>query len=221
MVKTKKRSPQRLWNMKGCSARNLGRKSKRSGGCWGKKGGTRVCRKCPSTCRCGPNCNCKHNCPGKCYLKGKKGRISRNRKQRGGDCGCGLQLGGAQQGGCGSCLGGGLTVQSGGSSSALVGNPWSISNEGNANYYSLNEYKSVDPQTSMISERDQQTHMNGGTRNKKAGGFIPQDLINLGRSMVYGAGSAYNTLNGYQPIQNPLPFKGQLPNTPSAKALGY
>ena len=144
----------------------------------------------------------------------------------GGSCGCGLQMGG-----CSSCLGGG--VQSGGginnSGTPLLGTPWTpkindwpgvAGKDGQTNYFSNNQYL-VDPQRSIISERDQQTYMLGGSRKRRAGGIIPQDLVNLGRSMVYGLGSAYNTLNGYPTPVSPLPYKDQLPNTPSAKALGY
>ena len=224
--------------MKGCSKskRNLGGKSKKQGGCWDMKkrgGGSRVCKKCGPNCRCGPNCYCMHNCPGNCYLKGK-----RSRKQRGGNCGgtCGVQPM-PQAGGCNSCLGGGVqsggSVQTGGginySGPSLYGAPWTpkisdwpgvAGKDGQTNYFSDNKYL-VDPQRSMISERDQQTYMAGGSRKRRAGGIIPQDLVNLGRSMVYGLGSAYNTLNGYQAPVSPLPYKDQLPTTPSAKALGY
>lgn len=217
---------QKLFNMKGCSKtkRNLGGKKK--GGCWDmkKRGGARrarICKKCGPNCRCGPKCNCEHNCPGNCYLKGK-----RSRKQRGGNCGCGLQMGG-----CTSCLGGGVQMGGGinNSGTPLLGTPWTpkindwpgvAGKDGQTNYFSNNQYL-VDPQRSMISERDQQTYMLGGSRKKRAGGIIPQDLVNLGRSMVYGMGSAYNTLNGYPTPVSPLPYKDQLPNTPSAKALGY
>ena len=233
---------QKLFNMKGCSKtkRNLGGKSKKQGGCWdmkkhgGARGGARVCNKCGPNCRCRPKCNCRHKCPGNCFLNGKRTRKQRGVRQVGGNCGCGLQMGGKygqQMGGCTSCLGGG--VQSGGginnSGTPLLGTPWTpkindwpgvAGKDGQTNYFSNNQYL-VDPQRSMISERDQQTYMLGGSRKRRAGGIIPQDLVNLGRSMVYGLGSAYNTLNGYPTPVSPLPYKDQLPNTPSAKALGY
>jgi len=244
---------QKLWNMKGCSKskRNLGGKSKKQGGCWDMKkrggacggacGGARVCKKCGYGCRCGPKCTCRHKCPGNCYLKGKRSRKQRGVSQRGGNCGCGLQMGGGyglQMGGCGTCLGGGVqmggSVQTGGginnSGTPLVGSPWTpkindwpgvAGKDGQTNYFANNKYL-VDPQTTMISERDQQTYMaGGGSRKRRAGGIIPQDLVNLGRSMVYGLGSAYNTLNGYSVPASPLPYKDQLVNTPSVKALGY
>lgn len=125
-----------------------------------------------------------------------------------------------QKGGCGVCL------QSGGGAAggALVGSPWtgSVSDwpgvagkDGQTNYFSLNTYP-VDPQTqNIISERSDINinYMKGGKRMKsRGGGIIPQDLVNLGRSMVYGIGSAYNSLNGYSPPVNPLPYKDQLVN---------
>jgi ribosomal protein S6E (S10) len=122
-------------------------------------------------------------------------------------------------------------LQSGGSANgALVGSPWTPKiadwpgvggKDGQTNYFSMNKYH-VDPQTETISERNQITYtpQNGGTRRRKAGGLIPQDLVNLGRSMVYGVGSAYNSLNGYATPVNPLPYKDQLVNTASSKSLG-
>ena len=171
-------------------------------GCGLQMGGKHVCHKCPPGCRCGPNCDCGHNCPGNCYLKNKK-----------------------QNGGCNTCFQGG-----GSANGALVGPPWTPKiadwpgvggKDGQTNYFSMNKYQ-VDPQTETISERNQITYtpQNGGTRRSRAGGLIPQDLVNLGRSMVYGVGSAYNSLNGYATPVNPLPYKDQLVNTASSKSLG-
>jgi len=237
---------QKLWNMKGCSKskRNLGGKSKKRGG--HKRGGSRVCGKCGPSCRCGPKCNCGHNCPGKCYLKGK------TRKQRGGNCGCGikwaggqrggncgcggLQLGGlqlgGQKGGCQQCLGGGVAVQSGGGigyiGNPTVGKPWTpeisgwpgvSGQQGQTNFFSLNKYDKPYLQTEQISERDQQTYMKGGSRRRRAGGIMPQDFVNLGRSMVYGVGSAYNSLNGYPAPASPLPYKDQFSSPTATNSL--
>lgn len=244
---------QKLWNMKGCSKpktkRNLGGKSKKRGGCWWKKrGGSRACSKCGPNCRCGPRCNCKHNCPGNCYLKGK------TRKQRGGNCGCGLQMGGkqsggkqsggncgcglqmgGQKGGCQTCLGGGVAVQSGGGigyiGNPTVGTPWTpkindwpgvAGKDGQTNFFPMAKYDKPYLQTQQVSERDQQTYMkdmNGGSRRRRAGGILPQDLVNLGRSMVYGVGSAYNSLNGYPAPANPLPYKDQFASVSAVKSV--
>lgn len=54
--------------------------------------------------------------------------------------------------------------------------------------------------------------------NKKGGGsmsnFLGQDLLNLGRQMQFGVGSAYNSINGYSPQNNnPMPWKDQMVNS--------
>ena len=65
-------------------------------------------------------------------------------------------------------------------------------------------------------------HMKGGTGScptagdsasaGSPGGFsiIPQELTNLGRSVQFGLGGAYNAVNGYDAPVNPMPYKGQL-----------
>ena len=67
-------------------------------------------------------------------------------------------------------------------------------------------------------------HMKGGTGScptagdsnsmGSPGGFtiIPQELTNLGRSVQFGLGGAYNAVNGYDAPVNPMPYKGQLNN---------
>jgi hypothetical protein len=44
---------------------------------------------------------------------------------------------------------------------------------------------------------------------KGGSGFISQDLLNSGRSIAYGLGSAYNTLLGYPLPVDPLPYSDQ------------
>jgi hypothetical protein len=104
----------------------------------------------------------------------------------------------------------------------LIGSPWTPTNlpgqaglDGQTNYYALNKYTPFDPQTeNIISERNQMTL--GGARRKgkrtmkRGGGLIPQDLVNLGRNITYGLGSAYNAINGYAAPVNPMPYSGQL-----------
>lgn len=239
---------QKLWNMKGCSKskskRNLGGKSRKRGGCWWKKSGGS--HKCGPSCTCRSKHNCKYNCPlkektrkqrgGDCgcglQMGGKQsGGKQSDGKQRGGNCGCGLQMGG-QKGGCQQCLGGGVTVQSGGGigyiGSPTYGKPWTpeisgwpgvSGQQGQTNFFSLNKYDKPYLQTEQISERDQITYMKGGSRRRRAGGIIPQDLVNLGRSMVYGVGSAYNSLNGYPAPASPLPYKDQFASPTATKSL--
>ena len=50
----------------------------------------------------------------------------------------------------------------------------------------------------------------GGKKNRKGGGIIPQDMVNLGRNFSFNFKSAYNALNGYKAPVDPLPYKGQL-----------
>lgn len=125
-----------------------------------------------------------------------------------------------QKGGCAQCItqSGGSITQSGGNG-ALVGNPWTANISswpgvsgvtGQSNYYAMNKLP-VDLQTRTISETNQITlpKFTGGNK-KGGGGLIPTELINLGRGITYGLGSAYNSLNGYAPPVDPLPYKGQL-----------
>lgn len=231
---------QKLWNMKGCSKskskRNLGGKNKKRGGY--KRSGSHKCHKCGPSCACKSKYNCRYNCS--CNLKEK------TRKQRGGNCGCGLQMGGlqlgglqlgglqsgGQKGGCQQCLGGGVAVQSGGGigyiGNPTVGKPWTpeisgwpgvSGQQGETNFFSLNKYDKPYLQTEQISERDQQTYMKGGSRRRRAGGIMPQDFVNLGRSMVYGVGSAYNSLNGYPAPASPLPYKDQFSSPTATNSL--
>jgi len=164
----------------------------------------------------------------KCFSCGKK-------PQRGGGCGCGaLPLGGGsvQRGGgcgCGAPMMGGMKM--GGSDPAVIGPAWTgaVSTwpgvagvDGQTNNFALNSYPApVDVQTQSISERDGSIYpldnvkylAKGGRRRKSSakvgGGFLPQDLVNMGRSISYGFGSAYNALNGYPAPVDPLPFKDQ------------
>ena len=183
------RKTQKLWNMRGCAHNKYSK-----------------CSKCSRRKRSG-GCGCDKISGGR-----KKSRSFSFSRQKGG-CGCGNPV-----------LGG--LSQSGGTS-ALVGSPWTanISNwpgvqgiSGQTNYYPLNEYK-VDPQTQVGFERDQMQPTKGGSRKKRGGDLFPQDLVNIGRNMMFGVGSAYNSLSGYQAPVSPLPYKNQLDH--SVKTLGY
>ena len=113
----------------------------------------------------------------------------------------------------------------------LVGSPWTPASSGwpgvdgisgNNNYLELNKYQ-VDPQTAMVATGANPPFSIGGRRKRRSkkqkGGnlsnLFSQDVINLGRQLQFGVGSAYNGVTGYAAPVNPLPWKGQLPNTPS------
>jgi hypothetical protein len=113
------------------------------------------------------------------------------------------------RGGCGDCLRGGVVQNGGGVQrgglKAFTGSDWGTSVSqwpgvsGQANNLAYNNHN-TELQTRVIQERVGQ---NGG-------GLIPDAILNLGRSITYGAGSAYNTLNGYSAPVNPLPYKDQM-----------
>jgi hypothetical protein len=150
--------------------------------------------------------------------------------------GCGRR----KKGGCGPCalaLLGGKKKQKGGDATwapqGLIGKPWTPNPagwpgvdgvNGSRNYLAFNEYK-VDPQTAMIDVGPNSPFL-GGRRKRKTrkqrGGtlsnFIGQDLINLGRQVQFGIGSAYNGITGYPAPVSPLPWRDQLNN---ANALKY
>jgi hypothetical protein len=120
----------------------------------------------------------------------------------------------------------------------LVGSSWTPASSGwpgvngingDKNYLALNEYK-VDPQTAMIATgANPPFSVGGGKRSRRRRGkkqkggnlsnLFSQDLINLGRQLQYGVGTAYNGITGYPAPVNPLPWKGQMPNTPSLASV--
>jgi hypothetical protein len=153
----------------------------------------------------------------------------------GGSCPTCNMAGGQKGGCCGACstsmLGGagnnGIPYPNG-----LAGTPWTPKSsgwpgvdgvDGNRNYIAPNQYK-VDPQTAMIATGANPPFSIGGRRGRKQKGgstsnFLSQDLINLGRQFQYGLGTVYNGLLGYSAPVNPLPWKGQLQNTPNLDSV--
>lgn len=140
---------------------------------------------------------------------------------------------GLQRGGCGC----GLPAMTGGNPGipypdGLVGSKWSSENglpgvngiQGDNNYYALNNYNN-DISRQMISTGANRPFSVGGKRTKKqrkqGGGsaFLGQDLINLGRQIQFGLGSAYNAVAGYSAPANPLPWKGQLTDSSNINTI--
>jgi hypothetical protein len=112
----------------------------------------------------------------------------------------------------------------------LVGSPYVNSSNlpgangipGDANYYSNNTYNNdVSRQMINVGANPPFLGLKGGAKKKytlksrkQRGGtmtnYFGQDLINLGRQIGHGVGSAFNALNGYPASPNPLPWKDQL-----------
>ena len=133
----------------------------------------------------------------------------------------------------------GIPYPNGTAGSPLVGgniNSWPGVNGvgGSGNYYKLNTYNNGFV-TNIKNEGAQKPFLGGGrgrrTRRetkrksiKGGSGFnfsntIAQDFVNLGRQFTSGVGNAYNGFNGYPQTSSPLPWKGQLYDTPSASTL--
>jgi hypothetical protein len=158
------------------------------------------------------------NCGGTCSLN-----------MTGGNCGCSLLSGGKKQNG-------GKTIDPQG----LLGQPWGVTPakwpgvdgiSGNRNYLPYNNLK-VDPKTALISVGPnppflfggRKKRVNRGTKKRRQRGgnisnFISQDLVNLGRQVQLGFGTAYNGLNGYPAPRPVLPWQGQLVNTPNLNTI--
>jgi hypothetical protein len=101
----------------------------------------------------------------------------------------------------------------------------------NRNHLGYNTYNNdVSRQMRDVGANPPFTYLKGGKRRKtinknkrsknktkqrnlttQKGGinFLGQDLINVGRQIQYGVGSAYNGIRGYTSPVNPLPWKDQ------------
>ncbi len=145
-------------------------------------------------------------------------------------------LGTAQNGGsCDTCS---LSLMKGGSfykpaapmPGPFIGQAWSpsisrwpgvdgVSN--NRNYLENNLYNNGDPQTMMKlgGKRMNKKGKKCKSMNKRGGGIVPQDLVNLGRDVSFNFKSAYNALNGYSAPMSPLPYKDQLSSSVSANKI--
>lgn len=165
-----------------------------------------------------------------------------SQSQMGGGCGMGAcpympQSGGTHRIGCrcSTCKKsqrGGMMGNNRSYPDGLVGSPWTPQASGwpgvdgisgDRNYLGYNTYQPNDVSRQMINTQAQPPFSIGGRGTRKGrkgqkGGvisnFLGQDLVNLGRQLQYGVGSAYNGLAGYSSPVNPLPWKGQLSNHP-------
>ena len=207
--KTKSKK-QRLYNMKGCSKKMTKSKSRT--------------RKQRGGYGCGA-----YGCPLAPFSW-------KQMQQRGGEytdvLNGGPILGTAQNGGtCDTCsaplmTGGSFYKPAAPMPGPFIGQAWSPSIKGwpgvdgvsnNRNYLENNLYNRGDPQTMMKlggSKRKKSKSM-----NKRGGGLIPQDMVNLGRDLSFNFKSAYNALNGYSAPVSPLPYKDQLSGSISANRI--
>jgi hypothetical protein len=125
---------------------------------------------------------------------------------------------------CKSCKRGGANLPY---PNGLLGNAWTPSISGwpgvdgismDRNHLGYNTYNNdVSRQMRDVGANPPFTYLKGGKSKKKRkskkqkGGvnFLGQDLINVGKQMQYGVGSAYNGIRGYTSPVNPLPWKDQ------------
>lgn len=155
---------------------------------------------------------CSHSRSSKC-------RNCRVKKQRGGNCtACNniKMMGGKMM--VGKMMGGNHNPGNR-EPGPFIGNSWGTNVGGwpgvngvggDRNYLSQNLYKQ-DPQLMMkLGGRKYR-----GSKKRRGGGIIPQDLVNLGRDVSFNMGSTYNALAGYPQPVNPLPYKDQLTRSSS------
>ena len=176
-------------------------------------------------------------CGDMCSMRGGK-RGTRRARGKARAMGKAIARGRAKAGGCGPMcmapllLAGGKKSQKGGNPgipypNGLAGSPWTpaISGwpgvdgiQGDRNHFPLNTYKN-DISRQMVDVGPNPPFVVGGRKRvkgrtqKQRGGtlsnFLTQDLVNLGRQVQFGVGSAYNALSGYSAPVNPLPWKDQ------------
>jgi hypothetical protein len=121
-----------------------------------------------------------------------------------------------------------VTSQYGGSMPGpFVGSAWtgSVANwpgvngvSGDKNYLEMNKYSPVDISRQMELN---DTKIGGKRRRRrithkyKKGGasIMKDDLVNLGRDVMYNFKSTYNTLNGYAAPVDPAPYRGHFSNS--------
>ena len=108
------------------------------------------------------------------------------------------------------------TLSGGAGSSPLVGAPWSVDQTSLSNYYANNLYDGNDVQTQMQLNGGSKRSQKGRSsrrRNIRGGGlsdFLPADITNLGRDIMYNTSSAYSSLTGADAPVNPSVTQGQL-----------
>ena len=129
--------------------------------------------------------------------------------------------------------GGGITGPNTSYANGLVGSPWSGNPEtwsgvngvgGDSNHFKLNTYDN-DVSRQMVAlgaNSPFNGNMSGGRRHRgsrksrkhkktlRGGGFIPQNLVNVGRNFMHNIGASNNEINGYAAPPRPMPYQDQL-----------
>lgn len=178
---------QKVWNMRGCSKKNCSKKSFLHLG--------HSCSNCGPKCRCGSSCSCSKGCKGKCYMN-RRGGASNSPIAP-------YPINGGQLM-VSPHMNGGFYKPAAPIPGPFIGSSWNgqVNNWPGVN--GIGSDKNYLPINNYASDISRQMKLYSG------GGLIPQDLVNLGRSLTYNAQSAYNTINGYSSPVNPLPYKDQL-----------
>jgi hypothetical protein len=111
-------------------------------------------------------------------------------------------------GNCATC-----PLSGGAGTSPLVGAPWSSDQTSLSNYYANNLYDGKDVQTQMQLNGGRRSNRRSNKRRLRGGGlsdFVPSDITNLGRDLMYNSSSAYSSLTGADAPVNPSPHQGHL-----------
>ena len=111
-------------------------------------------------------------------------------------------------GNCATC-----PLSGGAGTNPLIGAPWSSEQTSLSNYYANNLYDGKDVQTQMQLNGGSNKRRSSRRRNIKGGGisdFLPADITNLGRDIMYNTSSAYSSLTGADAPVNPSPHQGHL-----------
>ena len=226
------KSKQNMYNMKGCSKTKTKTKTRKNKLFLG--GATDIGLAYPSEGPPSSRTNFLNpqtgGCDGQCAII-KGGAIMRGGKKSH-TCNCSCKTCHKGVSTC-SCQKGGASLPY---PNGLLGNAWTPAISGwpgvdgismGRNHLGYNTYNNdVSRQMRDVGANPPFTYLKGGKRRKtsnkrsiknkrtsktqKAGNnFLVQDLINVGRQIQFGVGSAYNGIRGYTSPVNPLPWKDQ------------
>ena len=135
--------------------------------------------------------------------------------------------------------GGGITGPGTSYANGLVGSPWKGNSDtwpgvngvgGDSKHLKFNTYDTdISRQIVNLGANPPFNGMLGGRRRRlqnkrksrkhkktlRGGGFIPQNLVNVGRNFMHNIGASNNEINGFAPPPNPMPYRDHLIGQPS------